>query len=328
MLTLLATTLLALSPATAADAEAPSEEIVVWGDLFARWDDTRWMVTTEMGVPYRFTFTKDENAEFRSREFQIRTIVRCNKEWKLGNHKYEVDCAIEDFGMQASIAEDRVKPADIERAQAVLDEIDAKLTGAALELHVADDGRVTDLALNGVPMDNRRQSDMQETLRQVMSRIIVGFNLKLQKYNQLHEGKWTEYNSTIMTIPLPAGVTGGGGSNVLVHYLNHYRGQVVVQSIGKGMVQVPFDNGFEANFTTDLIGVSLFDENEGFMTERVWALNGQSTASSFFDQGTYFHAGRIWMLGSEDKPDCGPTRVVNGRNGTTPDLPAWEPIER
>jgi hypothetical protein len=64
------------------------------------------------------------------------------------------------------------------------------------------------------------------------------------------------------------------------------------------------------------------------MTERVWALNAHSTASSFFETGDYFHAGKIVLLGSADTPDCGPTRVVNGRRTSWSFLPKWEPIER
>lgn len=308
--------------------EDVAEEIVVWGDLFARWDDTRWFIATELGLPFPFAFAKDENLSFGSREFQIRTILRCNKDWKLGRRRYEVGCVIEDFAMQAAIDERRVKEGDITKAQAVLDEIDAKLSGAAVQLQVADDGRVTNIDLEGVTADNSREQVIAETLRQVMGRIVFGFDLKLQKYNQLHEGKWPEYNSKLMTFPLPPEVGGAPSSSLIVHYLNRYKGHILVQSIGKGVVQLPLDDTFNPTWTTDLIGVSLFDPDQGFMLERVWALSGESSASAMFDQGAYFHAGRITMLGAEDKPDLGPTRVVNGRRQHTPELPAWEPIER
>lgn len=329
--------LLSLFLPTAAHAEEVDEaveEIVVWGDLFARWDDTRWLITTELALPYAFQFLKDENLGFPSREFQFRTVIRCNKQWRLGRHRYEVDCVIEDFGMQAALDYDRVKPGDITDATAVLEEIDAKLTNAAIQLQVADDGRVTNLSLEGVPASNRRQSEMQETLRQVLSRLVVGFNLKLQEYNQLNEGKWHEYNSTLMSLPMPPGIGGAPGSSLVVHYLNRYKGHILVQSIGKGVVQIPLvesgggQAGQNLTFETDLIGVSLFDPDNGFMMERVWALDGRPTSSNFFDQGRYFHAGKLTMLGTEDRPDVGPTRVVNGRRFTVPELPEWEPIER
>jgi hypothetical protein len=322
-------------------ADDAVEEVVVWGDLFARWDDTRWMITNELIVPYRFLLRKDENAEFGSREMQARAVIACEKDWKLGIRRYEVSCEIEDFAIQAAIDEDRVNEDDIARAQSVLDEIDAKLSGADIQLQVSDDGRVTNLDLEALTASTQREREIQESLRQILSRMVVGFDLRLRKYNQLNEGKWHEYNSKLMALPRPPEITGGSqtGSSLVVHYLNKYQGHLVVQSIGKGLDQItiagasrasatPGGDAISRNFTIDLIGVSIFDQDEGFMLERVWALKGAETASSFFGSGGYANNGRIAMLGTNDKPDCGPTRVVNGRNQAVSGLPKWEPIEK
>lgn len=310
--------------ATALAQDDVAEEVVVWGDLFARWDQTRWFIETEVGVPWKTTFSKDENRAFDTQEYALRTVVSCNKDWKLGNHKFEVDCIIEDIGVVASIAEPNVTEKDALRAQEVLDEVDAKLTNAHLQLQVADDGRVLNLQLEGLDNGTRRQSVANETLRQVLSRVVVGFNLKMQKFNQLHEGKWQEYNSSVLTMPLPAGVPGSIGSNLLVHYLNRFEGKVIVQSIGRGSTNVG-DSLYTLNFT----GVSVFDPNDGFMTDRVWALDGEPTASTLFAaQAHYFHAGKIRLLGSGDHPDCGLSQPVNGRRQESLLLPAWPPIER
>jgi hypothetical protein len=308
----------------AAIAQDPgvTEEIVVWGDLFARWDDTRWMVTTETLLPYALTLARDENEAFDSRQFQLRTVFACSKDWKLGPKRYEVSCVIEDFAMLAAVAERRVTAPDIERAQRVLDEIDAKLTGAKLQLQVAHDGRVTNLSLDGVPKNNRRQSEMHETLRQILSRVVVGFDLKLRKFNQLNEGKWHEYNTKLMSMPVPPSIPASQGSSLVVHYLNPYKGHIIVQSIGKGLVTVE-----QANFTLELTGVSTFDDREGYMRERVWALKGANTASTQFNLGPYFNAGRICNLGDTNKPDCGPTQVVSGRDQPVEGLPVWKSIE-
>ena len=300
-----------------------AEEIVVWGDLFARWDGTRWMITTEVGVPFPFTLARDENEEFQTSLFQVRAIFACDKDFKLGRRRFEVSCEVEDIGIKAAIAQRKVKQAAIERAQRVLDEVDAKLTGVKMQLQVADDGRVTNVDMEGVPARTRRMSNAQETLRQIMSRLVAGYNLKMQKWNQLHEGKWVEYNSTIMHVPVPSGISGNLGSNMIVHYLNRFKGHVIVQSIGKGMT-VAQNNNFEI----ELIGVSIFDDQDGFMTERVWALNGKSTASTFFTTQQYFHAGRITLLGEKDRPSCGTTEVVNAPNQHWPGLSDWVPIER
>lgn len=317
-------------------AEDSTEEIIVWGDLFARWDDTRWMITTELGLPVPLTLTKDEVDEFQASLLQIRAIFNCSKEWKLSRKKFEVNCEIEDFGMKAAMDHRRLKPSRIAKAQGVLDEIDAKLTGAAVQLQVAADGRVLNVDLEGLPRQNRRQSAAQETLRVVLGRLIAGYNLKMQRFNQLHEGKWIEYNSSLMSLPVEGRAL---GSNMLVHYLNRYKGHVLVQSIGKGSTQLTYERaqvpgqrgGVSQQVMTydlDLIGVSIFDDQEGFMTERVWAVNGKTTGSTYFQDRYYFHAGRVTLLGAKDRPSCGPSTVVNGPKQSHPDLDKWVPIER
>ena len=40
--------------------------------------------------------------------------------------------------------------------------------------------------------------------RHADERDVVGFDLKLRKFNQLNEGKWQEYNTKLMSIPLPS----------------------------------------------------------------------------------------------------------------------------
>jgi hypothetical protein len=309
---------------TAVAQDEPAEEIVVWGDLFARWDDTRWLVATEITTPLTFTLKKDENAEFATQEILVRSVIACSKDWKLGPKRYEVGCKLEDISLKAAVAERRVNEADVARAQSVLDEIDVKLTGALLQLQVADDGRVTALSLDGIDTSTSRERTIQETMRQILSRQVVGFNLKLRKYNQLNEGKWQEYNSSIMSMPMPDGTP--SGSNLVVHYLNRFRGELIVQSIGKGVSAVPLVP--PRNYELELIGVSRFDPNEGFMLERVWALTGKESAGSFLTHGgDYFSAGRILMLGETDRPDLGTTQVVNGKNQSVANLPAWVSIE-
>ncbi len=307
------------------------EEIVVYGDLFARWDDTRWFIETEIGLPFPMMLQREQNDEIRANAMQIRAILRCNKTAQLRRKRFEVDCVLEDVGLQAvPFRNDRSKR-KLETGQKVLDEIDAKLTDASLQLQVADDGRVTNIDLEGVSKSNSRVSAIQETLRQIMSRVVVGFDMKLRKGNQLHEGKWPEYNSNLMTMPVPPSITGVSGSSMLMHYLNRYQGHILVQSIGKGVVGMPIPDPREGekmvNYKTNFIGVSIFDFEEGYMIERVWALTGDASASALFQNGSYHHAGRITMLGEKDAPDVGPTRLVQAQGETTRGLEYWVPIE-
>jgi len=305
------------------------DEIVVYGDLFARWDDTRWMVETELSVPLPLLFAKDQNLEIRATAMQVRAILQCTKDEQLRKKRWVVDCEVEDISLKVVPFRNDRSQKKIGDGALILDEVDAKLTGSKLQLQVADDGRVTNIDLEGVPKTNRRLSEMHETLRQVMSRVIVGFDLKLRKFNQLHEGKWVEYNSALMSMPVPSAYSGVAGSSMLVHYLNKYQGQVLVQSIGKGGVNIPMPGSDrQLNFITELIGVSIFDPEEGYMTERVWSLTGNSSASNLFNTGSYNHAGRIRMLGTKEAPNLGLSELVNGPSESDRGLGTWEPIEK
>lgn len=312
-----------------------AEEVVVYGDLFARWDGTRWFIETETVLPYTLSLTADENRSVRTQGYQLRAVLACEKDWKLGKLKFEVTCTIESMGIQSSHMYRSQDTRALENHQMVLEEIDRKLTGASVQLQVLSDGRVDNVDLEGLPQGNRRINRMQETLRTVLGRLMSGFHLKLRKHNQLHEGKWVEFNSTLLSMPGTQGMTPSHTSH-LVHYLNRFEGQTLVQTIGRGMVSIPalsdsMGDRAASNgkvYQTDLIGVSIFDYDEGYMLERVWAVEGEATASNFFGDPGYWYAGRVRKLGDEEQADVGPTRPIAVRGKTDGDLPLWVPIER
>lgn len=336
------------TPATPATPEVPAQvttddlsdadaTIVVYDDLFARWDGTRWFVATEVQLPWESFFRARLNTEFRSRHYQIRTIIACEKDWRRTRRKWEVDCTIEDFGIQA-VARNSDDPAKVQR---ILDEIDESLTGAYLELQVRDDGRVTNIDLEQQQTRNRRESEIAETLRMVMSRVIVGYDMKLRRYHDLTDGFWVEYNSTLMSLPVSPSTAGAGGpsrgTSTLIHKIERVDGWPTVESRGRGQAQTPqsgVDGGVEVTDTFDMsyAGVAVYDDREGFMTERVWALSATPTASSASavggQGGSYAHVGRLRILDDEnEQPDVGPTRQVAPPGTEHPILPLWMPLE-
>ena len=315
---LLSSLLLALPSAADETLEIdPTQEIVVWGDRFARWDDTRWYIETDVIQPWATVLARDVNYEFQTQEFRIRAIFACEKQHHLSRRRQEVACTIEDIGMIANVADRSPTDKRLARAQLVLDEVDAKLTRAAMQLRVTDDGQVKGIDIEGIPTRNRRQNRMQQTLTQLMSRLIVGYDLELQDDNQLHEGVWVEYNTGLLLLQTQA-----VGSNYVKHYLNKFDDQIIVQSIGRG-VSSTTGTRFDARFDVHLDGVSIFDGDEGFLTERVWAIKGTSTPSGSFNTLEYVHHGQVRMLGDRDRPDCGRSQIVNGRGQFHPSLPSW-----
>lgn len=322
--------LAALAVSPFAIAEDAPEEIIVYGDPFLRWDDTRWLIETELALPYLITFQQEKNKNFRTAAFQLRAILHCTKEWRQGPHSFEVDCALEDFAMRATVFDDRTFSKEPFNAQPVLDEIDQKLTGAKLQIQVSDNGRVTNIDLEGLPKSNRRTNQIHETLRLVLGRLIIGFDMKLRKQRYMHSGQWVEYNPLLMTMPKPFEMA-TQGSSMLVHKLDVWKQHRIVQSLGKGVISYGQDES-QNTFKAELNGVSIYDDDEGFMTERVWSLVARATAGSAMAFGAqprpFWQSGRIRHLGENDKPDIGDTlQVVLPGNEAPPGYGHWIPFD-
>jgi hypothetical protein len=316
------------TPAAATDDNDVDYSITIYDDMFMRWDGTRWFVATEVTIPEPVVFQARNNFQFQSTKYQVRTIIACEKDWRRSRRRFEIDCTIEDFGLQV-IARDRDDPA---RVQQIIDEIDAALSDAYLQLSVRDDGRVVGIDLEGPRKRNAREEDIHETLRLVMSRVIVGYDMRLRKFKDLSEGVWVEYNSSLMSIPrLDAS---SRGTSTLVHKLEMRDGHATVESRGRGLIATGDSGarGVMGMFDTDYSGVAVYDRVEGFMTERVWALRGMPTASSTFstfgEGNEYHHVGRLRIIDDENEvPEVGPTRQCSPPGVPHALLPAWLPLE-
>lgn len=336
---------LPVAAALAGEADAvvvdPGEPtvITVIGDHFARWDGTRWFLETQIGMPIPYLLYAERNYEFEPIALQVRTTIACEKTWRRGPKRFEVSCKVQDIGLQAA----GWRPKD-EHAQAILDELDTRLTNASIQLIVADDGRLTNIDLEGVEEDNSRQRAIQQQARMLLVRAMAGFHMRLPPDGSIRQGQWVEYNSTLFEIPAvakasgqqdgsaPAIVNSLGGSYI-IHQLDRYKGHNVVQSLGEGTIQIGSETQTEdqtSNFKVRFDGVSIYGD-DGIMTERVWAMHGYTTAGSWLAQGRvdplYFHTGRLTKVEVEAVVDVGPTRVVARPGVKLTDLPLWDAIE-
>lgn len=255
---MLALALAALATLAHAAPQDADEEVIVYGDDFARWDDTRWLVQSELILPMGATFASDTNKTFLSHAFQVRAIVACEKDAKLSKKKWEVSCEIEDIGILASSYRRWKRERDRELVQSVLDEVDAKLTGLKVQMQVDIKGGITNFDLEGLRADNQRERLIQESLRQVVSRVMSGFHLRIPDHAQ-RGGQFVEYNSELMDLP---SLTSSRGSTTLVHVVSMYKGDPLVQTVGEGTVAVnlpgssadPFSTSSLTDDTVDLGG--------------------------------------------------------------------------
>lgn len=238
----------ALVSVARAAPEKPAEEIVVYGDNFARWDHTRWWLQSELMLPLGMDFASDENKGFRSFGFQIRAVILCDKDAQLAKHRWEVTCAIEDIGVLATTENRWKTDADRALADEVLDEVDRRLSGARVQMQVDDEGGITDFDLEGIDADTQRERRIQETTRQMMARVMAGFHLRIPDQAQ-RSGQWVEYNSELLDLP---SIAASRGSSTLVHQVSPYQDLQLVQTLGEGTMTVNLPNDTRDPFSPDL----------------------------------------------------------------------------
>jgi hypothetical protein len=302
-------------------ADPPSEEIVVWGDRFARWEH-RWHVETEIRLPYPLAMIGWRNTETELSAIQVRAVLSCDKDFEQWGRSWEVHCDIEDIGIVGM---------PVRRARhdaALLREIDATLSGASVQLQVHEAGGVPNLDLEGVSAHDQRTRARRESLRQLMSRVMLPFHLSIP--TPIYDGKqWYEPHSRLVSIPCDQGTHAG---ITLAHHLDALDPEwFVVRSLGEASARPFSSDGTRRidTFDLDVGGVAMIRRSDGVMTERVWSVSGGLTPSSasVLDALVYSHTGHLRILGPDEAPDVGRT-AVTARTGWAQDAdrPPWVPM--
>lgn len=215
-------------------AAAPSDEIVVYGDPWARWRRTRWLVATDLVLPLGVTFAADENRAFTTHELQLRAVLACDLEGEPAKRRAEVGCAIEDIAILPTSLRDWVTEDQRARVDDVLQEVDERLTGLVVQLQVDAAGGITDYDLEGLDADDLRERRSAEAMRQVVSRVVSAFHLRLP--DDVEPGQpWTEYHSGLFAMD---SLAGSRGSSILVHRVRTVDGHVILESVGEGSAAI------------------------------------------------------------------------------------------
>ncbi|MEQ1566210.1 MAG: hypothetical protein ABMA64_11280 [Myxococcota bacterium] len=322
----------------AASAAEPAEEVVVWADPFARWNQ-RWFVATEVHLAAPFRLYGWNDTELELVRFQLQIVFGCQGTEELLPTLRETSCEIEDVAIVAMPRTHR--PAELD----LLRQLDATLSGARVQLQVSAEGRVPDIDLEGVDAPDLRTRERAEQLRQLVSRAVVPFHLGLEL--PVRDGMvWQEFNSRMFDMPSEHG---SYGSSVVSHYLDAVGpDRFVVQSIGEATVRDAAPKEFATRteltngqfdfpewhtlpvdqYRSELTGVAVIDRATGILTERVWAVSGAPTPSSpsaHMNVGWY-SGGRLRMLGPDERVDLGATRVTEGPDDRPGEYPAWVPL--
>lgn len=184
----------------------------------------------------------------------------------------------------------------------VLEEIDAKLTGATVRFGLREDGRLrsTKVRLNRlIPSTSRRMRHTAEIVRSLVQRTLSPLDLQIPRYG-FEEGGWPQYQATSLRLLTLEGTAGGGR---LVHHGSVWgEGTALVATAGRAtLIDGATADLVPQMFSTRVTGHTLYDLPAGRLSEARWEILGEPTASA--GVGVGFHASRIQIRAVEiDEP--------------------------
>lgn len=293
--------------------------------------ERRYYVENEVVTPLLQTFYSERNYDLRVIAWQTRLVLRCGSAHSTSS-RFDLECHVDDASLSAAAlpADAALKVAgDETKSQlgVIVEEMDAKLTGATLQVRQKKNGRVIDVDLEGVSKSIQRTALIEEMLRQVVTRAIAGFDVGLPRSGNATDGAWPQYGSLLLMLPSRHG--SGGGSEIL-HKISAVDGPVVTfETRGKGVVS---PEGGANLFDTRIEAFSRFDTADGSLVESEWTALGKATAGSALSDGfahspPYGQRGWLKRLApGESAPALPPSLEVSAPGANLSTLQLWSPL--
>ncbi|MEZ4321033.1 MAG: hypothetical protein R3F61_26375 [Myxococcota bacterium] len=263
----------------------------------------RWAVDTEVVLPGMMWLYSDRNRDVRARNVGIQWVFDCTASEPTRNVGV-LDCTIEDASVTGATF-----PSERGRLQPVLEEMDAKLTGARVQLVMRPDGRVRTVKLEANELAgfrNRRTRYMEEALRTLMIRGLASFDVVMPR-NGITDDEWVQFDSLLLTLPTQKGTAGSGR---IVHKAQpHDATRVIVSSIGGGVLVDggTMELGSPRYLDTQLTGYTVFDREAGHVSEALWTTYGEPTASAGVFAQAYAARTSLRALAPDESVELGPT---------------------
>ena len=316
------------APSLAGAVEAIPVTGLQWKWLPAQ--DRRYYVETEVVLPRYIWFIAEINKEARVAAWQTRMVLDCAEVHIESRRAIEITCRIEDVAILAAALPGDQKTEGRDLLGPILAEMDENLSKASLSFVLRDDGRVSNVVIEGLDRPNRRVSLMNENLRQVLMRSMAGFDLQLPDHGDGREGIWAQRESLLLQAPNQSGNFGGSET---LHRVHEVAGDVaVIVTSGRGLVSpmTRYSDSPTDSFDTRVEGAAAFDTKEGVLRERVWTVSGTPTASSALSEGLaglgYYQHGTLKLLAEGEKPDVGPSAEMAPPGDTAGTLQRWQPM--
>lgn len=325
-------------PALAAPDPAIAEEVVVYADPLAPWDDTRWLVKLEtMSTEERLSI-QGENGQVGSWLWQTRAVLHCEvlERRKQGGL---VACSPERVALAVVTTDQWQRKSDREVVDQVVDDVRKTMLQGQVRLRVRDHGAAHVL-------HNPAQLGDTSIGTHLLQRVFDGFQLDLPEEGFRDGVQWVSDDEPLLR--LRAGLESFGAEEV-VHTGSAYRGTQLIQTLGRarkstvvghtgrkgaqptreGRFRASYDANQEMKIplpeeiliqrTLQLEAVAILDRELGYVTERVWTVSGSGIVLE--------RMGRLQLLGDTDQPDLGFSGQVSPPGDPRPHLPAWQPLE-
>lgn len=272
-----------------------AEEIVVHGDPFARWDDTRWWVATEQTIPTGVLLGTDDANAFRSLAWQARAVVACSLPGRDRDQRRRVRCALEDVALQAATVDRWQRPSDRAEIDATISELEDALREVRVELVADARGAV-------VAVDVPQAGGVQASaLRHISRQLLQPFHLRLPPGGTVVGRQWMSMDDPLIVVP----DTLHTRSNItVVHEGAEADGVHVIQTVGAAQAFIVYDNHggdrpmspsdrawkhlapegeeqereYEVGFAMRLTSVAVYAPSDGYIRERAWVVAGLGVA--------------------------------------------------
>ena len=288
-----------------AHAEAPSAAWA-WSSNQVR----RYVIEAYVSLPEPLTLPSLALPPARTDRFQVHLQTSCSAAL-LDPSGTTLVCTLLDVGLLAEPL-----PGEQGKLGPVLDELDARVTGAFAVVETAPDGHLRRLRLEGLTGKARGAEQVDRTLTWLVERAFVGLDLGTPGAPL---ESWAERDASLLTY-LPRDRSAG---MTLVQYTGaldgiHYR----LQARGKGVIQAdPLsargDLGPPGGLSVTLahMGTVDFGSSEGALLERRWSVLGRATAANdgalTAPRYPYAQGGWLTLLG----PDAREGAALTGEMG-------------
>jgi hypothetical protein len=247
------------------------------GPLVPRWpvEPVSYQLETVIDTPRSTRHVGSKNVEARSTRLRVTAEVTCTGQ--LSGKKWQVRCDVDGITFQG-----RSATGTGEALQAIFNEYQSMLANAAVELSIADNGRITGLKMDGVEKTDARTGEMLETLHLVFRRLFAPMDLQLPKNGDAKGKSWRQRGSPMALELMTRFGTAGG--MVLDHEVTAQDGAMFdIGSKGRGGVTSgdTLEAGAGALMRIQTTGRGRFDSADGVIIWRQIGTNARFTVSAF-----------------------------------------------